>query len=400
MLTLVDLFSGIGGFAMALRDIAKPLLYCEINGAARSVLRGAFRRGDLAEAPIVDDVKDLTRILQVVGGASVDILCAGFPCIGFSGFGHRRGLQNEASALLFDTLTAIDATRPRMVFLENVPNIMHASHRADFLLLANEFSIRGYELRWTVVSATLLGAPHIRKRWYALAVLRDADVTNVSRGPVDAPFIGRHVPPLTKRTDDARGKLDKRGAKQRVSMLGNAVIPPCARFAFERLFTGFQQTSDTSLRYCKEYGRPCGERIVRHGRCISADGELKFFEQPDAACVACVGFQIELRADQHTPPPTWVRQRSFRNVASSIVTDMTTYHFPTPRVSANSGSHVLTRRTYKDLATFVMFVTSFADKQYDKSDSKSYLNPEFVEYLMGYPYGHTAQHMLSPWCRM
>jgi site-specific DNA-cytosine methylase len=60
----LDLFSGIGGFAVALQCVTKVAAYCEIDAACRSVLAANIRKGLLHNAPILDDVtkvSDLSR---------------------------------------------------------------------------------------------------------------------------------------------------------------------------------------------------------------------------------------------------------------------------------------------------------------------------------------------------
>ena len=41
----LDLFTGIGGLTLALRDFAEPALYCEIDPFCRSVLTARMRDG-------------------------------------------------------------------------------------------------------------------------------------------------------------------------------------------------------------------------------------------------------------------------------------------------------------------------------------------------------------------
>jgi hypothetical protein len=86
----VDLFTGIGGFAVALKGIATPVLYCESDPLVRRALVGIMDRGRLPKAPIVEDVRDIAGIQKVVGGRRIDVLTAGFPCVGFSKRGYRE----------------------------------------------------------------------------------------------------------------------------------------------------------------------------------------------------------------------------------------------------------------------------------------------------------------------
>ena len=97
MLNSVDLFSGIGGFAMALKGMFQPLLYCDKSPIVRSMLENLMANGKLHKAPIVDDVKNLSEILKAVGTRRVDMITSGWPCLGFASTGKRDGFKNIQS---------------------------------------------------------------------------------------------------------------------------------------------------------------------------------------------------------------------------------------------------------------------------------------------------------------
>lgn len=61
MLNGLDLFSGIGGITLALRNYCKPVAYCEIDPFCQSVLLQRMQEGDLPKAPIWDDVTCLDK---------------------------------------------------------------------------------------------------------------------------------------------------------------------------------------------------------------------------------------------------------------------------------------------------------------------------------------------------
>ena len=55
----LDLFSGIAGISMALSEWVRPIAYCEQDRYAQSVLLSLMQSGDIARAPIWDDVRTL-----------------------------------------------------------------------------------------------------------------------------------------------------------------------------------------------------------------------------------------------------------------------------------------------------------------------------------------------------
>ena len=123
----LDLFSGIGGLTLALKGVARPVAYCEIEPAAVAVLVDRMKGGGLPKAPICPDVRLLTPqwVRENARGAPQAIV-AGFPWIGFSLAGKRDGYQNEQSGLFSHILRLLDEHKSiEFLFLENVAQFLH-----------------------------------------------------------------------------------------------------------------------------------------------------------------------------------------------------------------------------------------------------------------------------------
>lgn len=157
----LDLFSGVGGLSLALQGWVRPVAYCELDPYVRGVLLSRMRSGDLAVAPIWDDVKTLSGLHL----PAVDLVYSGFPCQDISVAGAGRGLTGERSGLVREILRLVEECRPTFIFLENVPAIRTRGGEA----VGKELARLGFDCRWTVVSAADVGAPHLRKRWFLLA---------------------------------------------------------------------------------------------------------------------------------------------------------------------------------------------------------------------------------------
>ena len=162
MLNGLDLFSGIGGISLALKDYVRPVAYCEIDPYCQGVLLSRMGDGSIINAPIWDNIKTLDGNRFKFG---IDIIYGGFPCQDISVAGHGKGLAGERSGLFFEIVRLAKEIKPKFLFLENVPAITSRGG----LQIVREIAEMGYDCRWCVISAASVGALHKRERWFLLA---------------------------------------------------------------------------------------------------------------------------------------------------------------------------------------------------------------------------------------
>jgi len=162
MLNGLDLFSGIGGLAVALGQYVRPIAYCEIDTYCQGVLLSRMHDGSIARSPIWDDVRTLCG--QWIGG-DIDIIYGGFPCQDISVAGHGKGLAGERSGLYWQIHRLAKEIQPPFIFLENVPAILCRGGST----VVESITAMGYDCRWCVISAASVGALHRRERWFLLA---------------------------------------------------------------------------------------------------------------------------------------------------------------------------------------------------------------------------------------
>jgi DNA (cytosine-5)-methyltransferase 1 len=158
----LDLFSGIGGITIALNEWVRPIAYCEQDRYAQGVLLSRMASGDIAKAPIWDDVRTLSKRELP---CEVDIVYGGFPCQDISVAGNGVGLEGKRSGLFFEIVRLAEEIKPAFIFLENVPAIR--TRGLDRVI--QELTQVGYDCRWTMLSAKDVGANHKRERWFLLA---------------------------------------------------------------------------------------------------------------------------------------------------------------------------------------------------------------------------------------
>lgn len=166
--TGLALFAGGGGLelglSLALGTDYKTVAYVERECTSAAVLAANMERGWLDKAPIWDDVTTFTGDAVSPLVDNIDIVSAGFPCQPWSVAGSRKGTDDERWLwpLIFRLVREI---RPRSIFLENVPGLLHGG--IEHVL--GDLASVGFDAEWTSVRASDVGAPHRRERVFILA---------------------------------------------------------------------------------------------------------------------------------------------------------------------------------------------------------------------------------------
>lgn len=111
-----------------------------------------------------------------------DVALAGFPCTDISVAGERKGLYNEdgtytRSGLFFELMRIIKAKKPRIVFLENVKNLVGHDKGKTFQAILDELADAGYHTpKYQVLNAMEYGnVPQNRERIYIAAFRNDEE---------------------------------------------------------------------------------------------------------------------------------------------------------------------------------------------------------------------------------
>ena len=240
----LDLFSGLGGISLALRDYVRPVAYCEIEPYCQSVLLQRMQEGHLPKAPIWDDVRTLP-INSPRSLGTIDIIYGGFPCQGISIAGHGKGLADERSGLFFEIIRLAKEIKPTFIFLENTRAILQRGG----LQVIEELASIGFSTRWTVKSCEEIGSPQKRERWFCLAYCDCSTSREANKSPKSIMLkektrlqSTRQDRRETSRTYWEENKCPLLGMDyglsfelDRAKSLGNSVCPQQARKAFEIL---------------------------------------------------------------------------------------------------------------------------------------------------------------------
>lgn len=167
--TFIDLFSGIGGFHLALSSYgAKCVFASEINEAAAKIYYKNFKfkpKGDIRRISNEEIPKH-------------DIICAGFPCQPFSISGNQNGFNDENGKLFFEIYRIARYHKPKLIILENVKNLLTHNNGKTIGIIEDRLKQIGYTTYKTVLCATDFSVPQARKRIYIVAFRTDLEVTN------------------------------------------------------------------------------------------------------------------------------------------------------------------------------------------------------------------------------
>src|SRR5690625_4810752 len=157
---IISFFSGVGGIELGFMNSGKfDVVYAnEFDKHARRTYEANFNLK-------VDD-KDI-RDVNIDDIPNADILLAGFPCQPFSVAGYRKGFEDERGGLFFDTLRIINKVKPKVVFLENVKNMVTHDQGNTFKVIREGLEMNGYYLKWAVLNDKDYGnVPQNRERIY------------------------------------------------------------------------------------------------------------------------------------------------------------------------------------------------------------------------------------------
>lgn len=154
MHTHYDLFSGIGGFALAAKWAGfRTIGFSEIDTFCSKVLKKHW--------PTVVNYGDIRNINYV---PKVTLMTGGFPCQPFSIAGKRKGTKDERY-LWPQFVRIINLSKPSWVVIENV------SGSVTMVLdtICRELEEEKYSVQPYLIPACAVGAPHKRERLWVVA---------------------------------------------------------------------------------------------------------------------------------------------------------------------------------------------------------------------------------------
>lgn len=201
-LKAVDLFCGVGGFALGMHKagikIARSLDYdpavLKVHKANISenlfklqlitpppitrpepAANGRFRRGQIHTSHRSKHAADLTAVVNIapeIAQLQPDVIFGGPPCQAFSSAGKGEGDDDARSLLTEAYAITVVTARPKYFVMENVKGLRKSETYARALTI---FRRAGYGLSETVVNASYFGTPQARERLILAGCLDESD---------------------------------------------------------------------------------------------------------------------------------------------------------------------------------------------------------------------------------
>jgi hypothetical protein len=302
----------------------------------RRILLKNMQAGRIDKAPIVSDVRNLTK--RDLIKLSPDMITAGFPCqdISIASVGGL-GLKGSKSGLFYEILRIVDIQKNiRIVFLENSHNIINLGKNGIDTIM-DEFAKRRFRVTYVVQSSKDCGSPHGRLRWFALAV-RGAPPQQMVANFIRHNWSSEPCPRVVPHGDNAEFK---KSCMERCRRLGNSVVPNAVVRAWNTLLQ---------------------QRVL--------DCPAKHLSWPDTG----VTFKlVRSRFTKHNfPTPTYNGWHSYRTMTAR-------------------STRVIGNVLYNEEQTYHQVFDMFSKgkiktlpKKYH-IDSVVTINPNIVEWMMGFP---------------
>jgi DNA-cytosine methyltransferase len=162
MIKILDICSGIGGFSLGLEATGgfDTVAFCEFDDFCCKVLNKHW-----PNVPIYKDLKEIgndpARIIQ-----EFDLICGGIPCQPFSLAGKQKGKEDDRH--LWPYMYAIvKSKKPTWVIVENVGGFVNVA--LDDVCL--DLETQGYATQSFIIPACSVEAPHKRDRIWILGKL-------------------------------------------------------------------------------------------------------------------------------------------------------------------------------------------------------------------------------------
>ena len=165
-LKCASFFAGVGGIDLGFEENGFEIVY------ANEIDKYAVKTYE-ANSKIKVDNRDIHDV-KVEEIPDFDVMLAGFPCQAFSIAGYRQGFKDKKGRgeLFFELERIFINKKPKIIFLENVKNLVGHDKGNTFRVILKSLKSAGYKVKYQVLNTCEYGnTAQNRERIYIIAFL-------------------------------------------------------------------------------------------------------------------------------------------------------------------------------------------------------------------------------------
>lgn len=185
MLTVNELFAGIGAFRKALIRLGIPHEVVGISEIDKYAIK--------SYNAIYGETRNYGDISKVEKLDYADLWTYEFPCQDISLAGQLKGIVKgeTRSGLLYEVQRLLaqaqsDDALPKYLIMENVKNLVGKKFRPDFEGWLGWLDELGYNNYWKVLNAVDYGIPQNRERVFCISIRKDIDTGYTFPSPIES----------------------------------------------------------------------------------------------------------------------------------------------------------------------------------------------------------------------
>lgn len=168
-LRVMSLFSGIGAFEAALRNIGVEYKLVGFSEIDKYAIKSYCAIHNVDEQLNFGDVSKIDKKKL----PEFDLLVGGSPCQSFSVAGYRKGFEDTRGTLFFQYIDTLKEKQPRYFVFENVKGLINHDKGNTLNIMAESFSEVGYRIDLELLNSKFFNVPQNRERIYIIGVRED-----------------------------------------------------------------------------------------------------------------------------------------------------------------------------------------------------------------------------------
>ena len=175
---LIELFSGVGSQAMALKNIGADFEHYRAIDFDKFAM-ASYNAVHNTKFSVGDITKTTGDDLGIVDTDKFEyIMTYSFPCQDLSTAGHGKGMSRDSgtrSGLLWEVERLLNETKelPQILLMENVPQVIGKKHINDFQSWLDFLKNKGYSNYYKQLNSKDFGVAQNRRRVFMVSVLGD-----------------------------------------------------------------------------------------------------------------------------------------------------------------------------------------------------------------------------------